>query len=399
MPASHDPAVLEPQLIERARALIPVLQQRAAESDSARRLSEDTVANFRAAGFFKILQPQAYGGHGLSPLSLCRVLFEVGRGDMSAAWVLFVLALHQYEVVLAGDAACQAIWGEDPDALVASSVAPFGSLEAAEGGYVLDGRWRFSSGIDHAQWVGIGGLVATPGQAGKEFRMSLLRTRDVHIDHGSWNPFGLAGTGSKDFDVPRVFVPAHMTFSLQGAARMELGQERLPRNYRYPFWTVFNAVLAAAIIGGANGAVDEAVEQMGTRVGSADTGSGKQAAAADPFVQSRIGRARVLVRTAMARHVAMFGEMDAFIDRGEPIPVDLRVHYLSEIAQGARDAEEAVLTLYKTTGGRGLSLDNRLQAILRNVLAGANHIAMNLDPTYKNLGSLLLSGEAPPVPC
>lgn len=393
-----DEALLEADLIERTRALIPALKARAGESEAARMLSPQTIADMRAAGLFRILQPRSAGGYGLGPHTLCKVVFEAGRGDMSAAWVLFVLALHQYEVALMSEQAQHAIWGEDPDALVASSVAPFGTLERAEGGYRLRGRWRFSSGIEHARWVGVGGLVDRADGPGKDFRMSLLRTSDITIDQSSWQTFALAGTGSKDFDIDDIFVPEHMSFSLIEAHEMT-GQQNLAPPYRYPFWTIFNAVLGAAIIGGAMGGVDEAIEQLRERLGSADSGEGKQKASDDPFLRARIGKARLIVRSAQARYAAIFAEMDARIAADEPIEVASRLHYQAEFAQCARDCEEAMLTLYKATGARGLMLSNPIQTILRNVLGGSNHIAMNLDPMLQNLGGHLLGAAIPKVLC
>jgi len=391
-------APLEARLIERVRAMIPALRARAAQGDAAASLHPETIADFRRADLFKILQPESAGGFALSPHTLCKAVVEAGRGDMSAAWVLFVLALHQYEVGLMSRQAQDEIWGENPNALISSSVAPFGQLERVEGGYRVTGRWRFSSGIDHAQWVGVGGLVDAVGRPGKDFRMSLLRTSEVSIDHDSWRTFALAGTGSKDFDIDGVFVPEHRTFSLIDAHEM-VGQDQLPASYRYPFWVIFNAVLGSAIIGGALGGVDEAIEQMRERLGSADTGAGKQKASDDPFVRARVGQAKLVIRSAQARYAAIFAEMDGFINEGAPIPVASRMHYIAEFAQCARDCENAMLSLYKTTGGRGLAMDNPMQWILRNVLGGANHIAMNLDPMLQNLGGLLLGGEIPKVMC
>ncbi|MFB7558688.1 hypothetical protein [Streptomyces brevispora] len=34
-----------------------------------------------------------------------------------------------------------------------------GRARPVEGGYVFNGRWPFSSGTDHCQWVMIGGLI------------------------------------------------------------------------------------------------------------------------------------------------------------------------------------------------------------------------------------------------
>ena len=379
----------EAELIDLATAMGPALRSRAKACEAARRMSSETISNFRNAGFFRILQPVQHGGYGMSPLSLCRVVIEVGRADMSAAWVLFVLALHPFELGLMDPRAAEEVWGNDPDALLASSIAPFGAVRQVEGGFEVNGKWRFSSGIEHSKWVGVAGMVALQGEEQKDYRMCLLPTQDVMVDQDSWHTFGLAGTGSKDLEINRVFVPHHMSYSLLDGHRMT-GQDKLAPNLRYPFWVVFNAVLGAAVIGGAIGGVDEAIRQMATRVNTAN----QKPAAEDPFTRSRIARASILVQTCIARYEAMFGHMSALIGTNLPIPISDRVRYMTEITQCGADCVEATLTVYKATGARGLLLDNNMQAILRNVLAGSNHVAMQLDPALHSYGAALMGAES-----
>jgi len=382
----------EGELIARAQSLIPVLKERSKACEDLRSVPQETIDDFRAAGFFKIVQPIEHGGYGMSPLTLYRVLHEVGRGCMSSCWVLMVLALHSYEVYMMGKASCDAVWGDDQDALVASSYAPLGQMEKVDGGYKLNGCWRFCSGIDHAQHVVVGGMVQVPGQERPDYRVCMVPASDYEIDANSWQTFGLAGTGSKDIQITDVFVPDDHTHSLIEAHLM-LGQDQLPKNYRYPFWVAFGFCVASAVIGGTRGGLDELVEQMGARVGSFDMGAGRAPATQDPFVRARLGKATVLVRGAIARLEKVVFEMTDFIERGEAIPVPDRLHYMAEAAQCGKDCEDAALLLYKATGARGIMLDNHMQAVLRNVLAGTNHISMHVEGMAINLGSMLLGAE------
>ncbi len=382
----------EEALIARATDLIPFLRERAAQCEADGTVPAEVVAAFREAGFFKIVQPVAYGGYGMTPLTLYRVLHEVGRGCMSSGWVLMVLALHSYEIYMMGEAACAAVWGEDPDALVASSYAPLGKMERVDGGYRVDGTWKFCSGIDHAAFVVVGGMVALPGQERPDYRVCLVPAEQYRVAPDSWRAFGLAGTGSKSVEIAEVFVPAARSHSLHDAHLMR-GQDRLPPAYRYPFWVAFGLCVASAVIGGTRGGIDELITQMGPRVGSFDMGKGRAPATQDPFVRARLGKAEVLVRGAISRVERIVAEMTAYIERGAPIPVPERLHYMAEAAQCGKDCEEAALLLYKATGARGILLENRIQAVLRNVLAGSNHIAMHSEGMAINLGSLLLGAE------
>ena len=147
------------ELIQRARALVPVLAERAQACEDGRRLPDDTLRDFHEAGFYNISKPKAHGGYELSPEVLFSVAMEIAHGCPSSAWCLCLIGVHNWEPGLMDPQAAQDLWGEDPTALYSSSYAPFGKVEQVDGGYNLSGRWEWSSGSNHCNWVMLGGML------------------------------------------------------------------------------------------------------------------------------------------------------------------------------------------------------------------------------------------------
>ncbi len=193
-------------LIERARALVPVLAERALECEELRRVPE-TVQEFVAAGFYRILQPAKYGGYELSPMVLYEVAMELARGCPSSAWCAALIGIHNWEVGILDPRVAADLWGADPDARYSSSYAAMGRVETVEGGYRLAGRWAFSSGCDHCTWVMVGASGAE--RDGEPDPISLLVPRPDYEIEDTWHVAGLKGTGSKNIVVEDAFVPSY----------------------------------------------------------------------------------------------------------------------------------------------------------------------------------------------
>ena len=200
------------QLIRAAREMGPVLRERAAQCKAQRRVPDETIADFQAAGFFKILQPEQWGGYAMDPQVFYSVGLEIARHCMSSAWVLGVVAVHNWQLAVFDDQAAQDVWSEDPSVLISSSYAPVGKVEVVDGGYRLSGRWSFSSGSQHCKWAFLGAVVPT---ADAPFDMANYRTFLVPISDyeivDNWDVVGLQGTGSHDVVVKDAFVPEHRT--------------------------------------------------------------------------------------------------------------------------------------------------------------------------------------------
>ncbi|MEX2473736.1 acyl-CoA dehydrogenase family protein [Marinobacter sp.] len=380
-------APTEAELVERARALIPMLKEKAADVEKARMVPAETIEAFVNSGFFKILQPAQFGGWQMSPSVFYKVLMELGRGCPNSAWNMMILGIHQWEFGGLDPQAGQDVWGKDDSVLVASSYPPFGKVEEVEGGYLLNGRWRTSSGCDHGSWAFLGGM--RKDKDGKPVdRCSFLVSRENYEILDDWHTFGLAGTGSKSLIVTDAFVPYHRMHSL-----IDYQHSDRPANFLFPFNQVFFAAVSAVIVGMAQGGIDEYIEQMKVRQNT--TGDG--AAALSPYVKDRLGNAVVRVRTARARLLQMIQDSHEYVDRGELVPNHERVHHMLDIARVGRECEEAVLLLFKATSARGIFLENPMQRILRDVIAASNHITQNADDTAGMLGGYLLGQEIPPM--
>ena len=140
-------------LIERARALIPVLKSRSEAATAARTLPKETIQDLQEAGFFRVLRSRSrYGGYEHDPQVFFDIQMTLAEGCMSTAWVYGVIAVHPFQLALF-DAKAQAdVWSKDDSTLVSSSYQPVGKVERVDGGFRLSGRWGFSSGCDHCDW-------------------------------------------------------------------------------------------------------------------------------------------------------------------------------------------------------------------------------------------------------
>ena len=136
-------------LVARAAAMIPTLRARADECEAGNKVPAATIADFQDAGFFNILQPKRYGGYEMDPEAFYDVQMKVAEGCMSSAWVLGVVAVHNWQLALFDPQAQEDVWGDDPTTLISSSYMPRAEVTPVEGGYRISGRWGFSSGIDH----------------------------------------------------------------------------------------------------------------------------------------------------------------------------------------------------------------------------------------------------------
>ena len=203
--------------LARVRSLLPALRERADRAERLRRLPDETFADFQDAGLFRCLQPKRYGGYELDPGTLYQAVMEVGTVCGSSAWILGVIGVHNWHLALFEPGAQDDVWGKDTSIQISTSLAPTGSVERADGGFRLRGRWPFSSGCDFCHWAVLGGVVPPLAKdAPPDVRTFLVPRSDYVIDD-TWHAVGLCGTGSKDLLVDGAFVPEYRTHSYRDA--------------------------------------------------------------------------------------------------------------------------------------------------------------------------------------
>ena len=375
-------------LIASARELAPRLAARLPEADGLRRLPDDTVADLQRAGFFRILQPQRWGGLELDPQIFFDVQIEVARACASSAWVLGVVGAHAWQLALFDERAQREVWGANDSALISSSYAPTGKVERTEGGYKISGRWSFSSGSDHCQWVFLGGF-APPLAEGKppEMLTFLLPRSDYRIED-NWHTIGLRGTGSNDIVVDSAFVPEHRTHKLMDGFRGKSpGNAVNPAPlYRLPFGQLFVRSVSTSCIGIAQSALEAFNATASKRIGAGDGAK----VAIDPQVQRAAADAAVTldeIKLVLQRNVASLRE---YAERGEQAPVALRVRYRYESSVAAERCTKLVSMLFNAAGGRAIFLGHPLQRAWLDVNAARAHYANNPDKPARNLGAVEL---------
>src|SRR5437016_9975128 len=194
-PRSGDPGNLtaeERVLFERALTLVPRLAERAPAALAARRVPDATIGEFHAAGILRILQPRRFGGMQGRFSLFSRIVEELTYGCASSAWVYAVLAEHQWIIAQYPEAAQIDVWGEDPEAVAASSLAPREAARHVPGGWRLSGRYPFSSGCDYAQWAIIGAFLGEKGDP-RHIAYLLVPLAEVEMVD-DWQVLGLLGT-------------------------------------------------------------------------------------------------------------------------------------------------------------------------------------------------------------
>jgi 3-hydroxy-9,10-secoandrosta-1,3,5(10)-triene-9,17-dione monooxygenase len=374
--------------LDAVRDLLPRFRDRAEECERARAVPEESVKELDAAGFFQFLQPRRYDGLEGDPVDFFEGVRLISSADASTGWIASVLSVHAWQLALFPAAAQQAVWGTDPHTRVSSSYAPTGRVTAVDGGYRVSGRWSFSSGCTHADWVLLGGLVTDAEGRVVDFRTFLLPRADYRIVE-TWDTVGLAGTGSHDIDVEDAFVADDFTLSMTDTGRCQgPGQELNPGDlYRLPFHSLFTSTITAPIIGMAGGAYDEHVATQRGRVRAAFTG---ERAVDDPFVNVRIGRAASEVDAAWALLTGNIRALQAHVARGEKIPLQLRLKVRRDQVVGTERAIEAIDLLFESAGARALDRGGHLQRAWRDAHAGRVHAANDPERALRMYGAVEL---------
>jgi len=378
----------EDEIVQRARNLIPMLREKADAVEKARMVPVETIQAFKDAGFFKILQPRRWGGYEMNPNVLNKVLMELGRGCPSSAWNVMVLGVHPFEVGLLPSQCGDELWGVDNSALVSSSYAPFGTVKAVEGGYVLNGEWLTSSGCDHATGGAfLGGRLIENGEG--VFRSFWVQPKDIEIVD-DWFVVGLAGTGSKKLIVKEVFVPSYRSHAI--AAYGEQTHDSVNNLYKMPFFYVFYAAVSSVIIGMARGMVDMYIEHMGPRQ---NLNQAIGAAVQDPFIKAKLGEAYSKILGASSRVLANTEEAWSYASNGQLVPLDVRIRHFAANQFTGGECFDAAHMLFKKTSTRGVWLSSPMQRQMRDILVGANHITQNQDNIGDLLGGHLLGNPLP----
>ncbi len=384
-------ALVTPEiLVQRAREMIPALQRRAAQADADRRIPAETIAELQAAGFFRMLQPKKYGGYEMDPQAFYNVAMTLAEGCMSTSWVFGIVGVHNWQLALFDPRAAEEVWGQNDATLIASTYMPKGNVKKVEGGFQFSGRWGFSSGIDHCQWVFLGGLIFDEaGKAPPEYRTFLLPRADFEVVD-TWQTMGLKATGSQDIVVKGCFVPEYRTHKASdGFMGTNPGRETFTAPlYRLPFGQIFVRAVSSAAIGALQGALTSFREFGSVRVGDMGNKTSEQG----PAQMAAADSALAIDEMKLVLNRNFDRLMDA-ARHGQQLGVADRLHYRHQAAQVVERCAKQAYQLFSACGGRGIFSDFPLIRYFLDIHAARGHYANNPDQFGKNYGSVLLGRD------
>jgi indole-3-acetate monooxygenase len=365
-------------------ALAPAIRERGDEIEQGRRVPVDLVRRLADAGAFRMCVPRALGGGEADVGTLLAVIEEISRADGSAGWIVMIGATSGLiSGYLPRDVAHE-IYGR-PDVVTGGVFAPRGSAVAVDGGFRARGRWAFGSGSEHCAWL-LGGCLVVDGGKPRllergipDSRMMLFPAADVRIID-TWNVAGLRGTGSHDFEVTDVFVPAERSVSLITDRPRADGPL-----YRFPVFGLLALGIAAVALGIARTAIDELVA---IAAGKTPTGS-KRVLGERGVVQMQVAQAEAALQSSRAWLRAAVDEAWEGARTSGRMSVAQRATLRLAATEATIRAATAVDLMYDAGGGTSIYATSPLQRCFRDVHVVTQH-AMVAPSTYELTGRLLL---------
>lgn len=355
------------------------------ELETSRRLPPDLVKAMNEAGLFQLYLPRAVGGPEIPPLTAMRAIEALSKIDGSVGWCAMLSGAVSLFMAWLPPAVSRELFGQPPDLRIAGSIRPEGRAYPIDGGYRVSGRWDFASGINHANWLfcackimdGERPQLTAPGAP--LTRIMLIPAEAATIID-TWSVVGMCGTGSHDFVVEDVFVPAAHSLSPDEPPQ-DPGLLYHPRLMMMNVWVL----TAGNALGIARGAL-EAFIDLATRRGST--------------MSTTLLRDRPLVQTRVAEAEAILSAARAYIvhavERAWQAVGDGTVDPSRDIAQGRlaithcmHEARRVVDIVFHAAGTNAVYRKYPLERYFRDIHTSVQHVA-GLPMHIENAGKVFL---------
>jgi alkylation response protein AidB-like acyl-CoA dehydrogenase len=351
-------AVLRGDLVKAARELQPLLREHAPAGEAAGRLTEPVADALHDTGLFGMWVPEPLGGAELDPLSSLEVVQALAEGDPSAAWVLMAAALATGTggAYLGEEAVATMFTGPRFPVVAGQGTRPGRAVRDGPG-YRLSGSWSFASGIKHAQWIHTLGIVEDTGES----RIFVLPVEHAELVD-NWDVMGLRATGSIDYRIEDVHVPAGFTHHgptetpVRGGNLFRLG------------------IIHFALIGHSGWALGVARRMLDDLAALVASKSGRPATLAEsPHFHATYGEAEARWHAARAFVHETWRGASATIGSGAPLDVRQKTLLRLALHHATWAAEEISLAVYRA-GGTAALRAGALQQYFRDMHAGTQHV-------------------------
>lgn len=377
-------------LVERARALAPLLAEQAEEAERLRRPTDAVIEALEAAGVFELMVPKCFGGLELDLDTFLDVGLALGEGDASMAWVATFCIEHNWMFCQFPEAFQKELYADRSHVLAPGMVAPTGRFEAVPGGYRLSGRWQWATGVMHSSWVIAGALVLEEGSF--DARFFALPIEDVKVED-TWYVDGMVATGSNDVVVDDVFVPEERVVSIIDMGEGRAHGARLHEGplYRTPMVPILALAASIPAIGQARAAVKRFRQSLTERVLYPTSAT----QAERPSAQIRLARCDIAVTQAelLARQVAA-----EVMEKRNDATLEDRARWIAALASTVHQSKQVVAAISEASGASAHFQSHPLQRSLRDLNTLSCHVIFDLDGRLESYGRLRLGLDPLPGP-
>jgi 3-hydroxy-9,10-secoandrosta-1,3,5(10)-triene-9,17-dione monooxygenase len=371
-------------LVDRIRALGPLIAKNAEQAERNRKPVDEVIDALKETGVFKSYVPKRFGGFEIDSDTFIDIGIAVSEACTSTGWVTTFYMEHNWMLAQFPPETQEEIFGSQPYVLAPGSISPTGKALPTDDGYLLTGRWAWGTGVMHADWVLLNGVVE--GEVA-DVRLFLVPRDRISVED-TWDCAGMAGTGSNDMIADEVFVSAARSESLldmstgRGSGALWHGSPC----YRHPMLPLLGIAAAVPALGAARRAVALFHERLGSRtIYGTFSKQAERASAqmrlAHAFV--RVGEAETLLRAA-GHSLAVWGETEDICPPEERARLRLQIAHVVEICR------DVVRNLMEASGASAHLRPHPMQRIHRDVHTLSCHTVFDLDIGAENYGRILL---------
>jgi 3-hydroxy-9,10-secoandrosta-1,3,5(10)-triene-9,17-dione monooxygenase len=352
------------ELLERVESLLPAIQARSSWVAENGRLHPDTVSELDDAGIMKTLIPQRYGGYELNVDTMSDISRTLASACMSTGWVMGFFVGHNWMVTRFSEQTQDDVYNGNPNPKIPGQIRPTHTARRVKGGYELNGRSKWNSGIMHADWVLTGiAIDDEPPQ------LALVKAGDYEVDE-VWDMAAMEGSGSNDMICHDTFVPDHRVCEVPGfvEGRTAGNQQYTNPLYLMPVLPFMYTEVISVMVGGLEGATAHYIAQLQGR----DAAYSQGKLAEMQSVHVKIGEAASRARTARKLIDSNIAET-LEIQQSREFTMEDRLRLKLDAGTVANHCRVSINELIHDAGARSFENQSPIQAHFRDINALAVH--------------------------
>jgi alkylation response protein AidB-like acyl-CoA dehydrogenase len=377
-------------LVERAKALAPLIAQEADEIERTRRLTPAVVSALVENGLYRSLLPKSFGGFESPPTVFMQMLEEIAKADASTAWCVGQCSVVAMTAAYLNADVARQVFGKPDDIMAWGAIAH--DIQVVPGGYIVSARWDFASGSRQANWLGAhvqvleaDGTRRMKPNGTPEIRTIVFPASSATM-HEVWNVIGLCGTGTDSYSVENLFVPDNFAALRDDFSAL---REKGPL-YGITTYTMFGLGFGAVALGVARATLDAAIDLARQKHSVGITAMKDNSA-----VQGLIGRTEAKLRAARAYHFSTATEAWQELLNTGRLSEERRAAIRLSATYTIHQAAEVVDTAYHMAGATAVFKSNPFERRFRDIHAIAQQI-QSRDTHYEDVGKMILTNSVIP---